>query len=174
MESNFLEQARIISKRELGSSMDDKIRAVLEGTPDKPPRSKLEPHEDVIRELRRKGRTYEDIAQFFAVHLNITVAPSTIYAFVRVRARRRQRVRTELPPVATKPAPSDLTIGATDGDVRRRIEELKRRAPPAELEKPVFHYDENEPLHLIPKAADESKTDLKLYGRNRQKAGKRD
>ena len=133
--------------------MDDKIRTALEGTPDKPPRSKLEPHEDVIRELRRKGRTYKDIAQFFAVHLNLTVAPSTIYAFVRVRARRRQRVRIEVP---TKPVPSDLRIGVSDADVRRRIEELKRRPPSAGSEKPVFHYDENEPLRLTPKDAEES------------------
>lgn len=134
--------------------MDDKIRKVLEGTPDKPPRSKLEPHEDVIRKLRRKGRTYKDIAEFFAVHLNLTVAPSTIYAFVRVRARRRQRVCIELP---TEPAPSDLRIDGSDADVRRRIEELKRRPPSsAESEKPVFHYDENEPLRLTPKDAQES------------------
>ena len=133
--------------------MDDKIRTVLEGTPDKPPRSKLEPHEDVIRELRRKGRTYKDIAQFFAVHLNLKVAPSTICAFVRVRARRLQRIHIELP---TKPAPSDLGIGVSDADGRSRIEELKRRPPSAEPEKPVFHYDENEPLRLTPKAVEES------------------
>ncbi len=137
--------------------MDDKIRTVLEGTPDKPPRSKLEPHQDVIRELRRKGRTYEDIAQFFAVHLDLKVAPSTIYAFVQVRARRRRRVRAELLPATTKPASSDLRTGATDADVRRRIEELKQRLPVEESEKPSFHYNENEPLHLIHKGADESK-----------------
>ena len=129
--------------------MDDKIRKVLEGTPDKPPRSKLEPHQDVIRELRRKGRTYEDIAQFFAVHLDLKVAPSTIYAFVQVRARRRQRLRTELPPATTKPASSDSRADATDADVRRRIEEVKQRPPVEESEKPAFHYDENAPLHLI-------------------------
>ena len=28
--------------------MNDKIRTVLEGTPDKPPRSKLEPHQDIM------------------------------------------------------------------------------------------------------------------------------
>lgn len=147
----------MISNGELGPPMDDKIRTVLEGTPDKPPRSKLEPHQDVIRELRRKGRTYEDISQFFAVHLNLKVAPSTIYAFVQVRARRRQCVRTDSPPATMKPMPPDSKAGATDADVRRRIEELKRRRPVEESEKPIFHYDENEPLHLIYKAADESK-----------------
>ncbi len=147
----------MISNGGLGAPMNDKIRAVLEGTPDKPPRSKLEPHQDVIRELRRKGRTYEDIAQFFAVHLDLKVAPSTIYAFVQVRARRRKRLRTELPQATTKPASSDSRSDATDADVRRRIKELKQRLPVEESEKPAFHYDENEPLHLIYKAVDESK-----------------
>ena len=37
--------------------MDERVRALLEKVPEKPPRSKLEPHLEVIRELRRKGRT---------------------------------------------------------------------------------------------------------------------
>ncbi len=138
--------------------MDDRIRTVLEGTPDKPPRSKLEPHQDVIGELRRKGRTHEDIAEVFAVHLGLKVAPSTIYAFVQSRyARRRRRVRAELLPATTKPASSESRSDATDADVRRRIKELKQRLPVEESEKPAFHYDENEPLHLIYKPVDESK-----------------
>jgi IS30 family transposase len=136
--------------------MDDKTRRVLDETPDKPPRSKLEPPEDVIRELRRKGRTYEDIAQFFAVHLNLKVAPSTIYAFVRVRARRRQRVRTELPQVEHHSVPSRVEAASNDADVRQRIAELKRRRRAEEPKPRLFHYDENEPLHLIPKPVKET------------------
>ena len=77
--------------------MDDNIRTVLDQMPEKN-RSKLEPHADVIRELRRKGRTYEEIANFFSERFDLKVAPSTIHAFVRVRARRHQRLRIELPP----------------------------------------------------------------------------
>lgn len=85
--------------------MDERLRALIDQIPDKPPRSKLEPHLDVIRELRRKGRTYQEIAQFFGEHLNVTVAASTIHAFVQVRARRRkQRPQIELPPATTEPA----------------------------------------------------------------------
>ena len=57
--------------------MDDDIRVTLDEMPEKAPRSKLEPHEDFIRQLRRKGRTYEEIAQFFAEKLNLKVAPVT-------------------------------------------------------------------------------------------------
>jgi hypothetical protein len=136
--------------------MDDKIRTLVEQIPEKPPRSKLEPHEDVIRQLRRKGRTYEDIAQFFADHLNLKVAPSTICAFVRVRARRRQPLHNELPAPAGNSAVSHSAIGGNDADVRRHIEELKRQ-PPAQPEKPLFHYDENEALRLVHKTNEEPK-----------------
>ena len=37
----------------------------LAGLPPKPPRSKLEPHRELIRELRRKGRTYREVARLF-------------------------------------------------------------------------------------------------------------
>ena len=129
--------------------MDDDIRITLDQMPEKAPRSKLEPHEDVIRQLRRKGRTYEEITQFFAEKLNLKVAPSTIHAFVRVRARRHHRVQIELPPTADSRM-SRSASSENDEQVRRRIEELKRRRPP-EPEKPIFHYDESEPLRLVPK-----------------------
>jgi|SRR5579862_4828875 len=134
--------------------MDDDIRVTLDQMPEKAPRSKLEPHQDVIRQLRRKGRTYEEIAQFCADKLNLKVAPSTIHAFVRVRARRQHRLRVELPPPTTNSRGSLPTISGNEEAIRQRIEELKRRRPP-EPEKPLFHYDENEPLHLIRKPAEE-------------------
>jgi hypothetical protein len=53
--------------------------------PPKPPRSKLEPHRDLIRELRRSGRTYREVAQLFQERLGLYVAPSTLHSFVKVR-----------------------------------------------------------------------------------------
>ncbi len=110
-------------------------------------RSKLEPHADIIRDLRQKGRTYEEVAQFFAERLNLKVAPSTIHAFVRVRARRHQRLRIELPSAGNS-GQSDFA-GSNDAEVRRRIEELKRRPEQDETEKPRFQYDEDKPLELV-------------------------
>jgi hypothetical protein len=53
--------------------------AELAGFPPKPPRSKLEPHRELIRELRRKGRTYREVARLFHERLGLHVAsaPST-------------------------------------------------------------------------------------------------
>jgi hypothetical protein len=133
--------------------MDEKLRTLLDQIPEKPPRSKLEPHLEVIRQLRRKGRTYQEIAEFFGEHLNITVAASTIHAFVQVRARRRQRqAPIELPPMMepeTAAANGRAGVAGTEADVMERIEALKRRRPP-EKPKPRFEYNESEPLQLAP------------------------
>jgi IS30 family transposase len=136
--------------------MDERLRALIEEMPEKPPRSKLEPHLEVIRELRRKRRTYQEIARFLADHLNVTVAASTIHAFVRVRARHRQKQsQVELPParaaeVKTATTTESRGTAATDRNIKERIEAVKRRRPP-EKPRPRFEYDENEPLQrLVP------------------------
>jgi hypothetical protein len=45
--------------------MEPMHKNILEPLPEKPPRSKLEPHRELIRELRRKGRTYREVARLF-------------------------------------------------------------------------------------------------------------
>ena len=135
--------------------MDERLRALLDQMPEKPPRSKLEPYLEVIRELRRKGRTYQEIVRFFAEHLSLTVAASTIHAFVQVRARRRRRPpQVELPPTAPgvdiATAVVDRVAAGTQADVQERIEALKQRKPPGKPQKPRFEYNENEPLQLVP------------------------
>lgn len=137
--------------------MDERLRTLIDEIPERPPRSKLEPHLEVIRELRRKGRTYQEIAQFFGEHLKVTVAASTIHAFVQVRAHRRQRREPfELPPAAeqeieTAPAAADVgRTASTEAGVMERIEALKRRRPPEKPSKPRFEYDESQPLQVVP------------------------
>ena len=59
------------------------LLAELANLPPKPPRSKLEPHRELIRELRRKGRTYREVSRLFADRLGLQVAPSTLPASTR-------------------------------------------------------------------------------------------
>jgi hypothetical protein len=88
--------------------MDERIRQLLDQIPERPPRSKLEQHAEVIRELRRKRRTYQEITVFFREHLQITVAPSTVHDFVKKRAK-QARIR---PAQVPKSSP-DSSLGAT-------------------------------------------------------------
>ena len=142
------------------AAMDPNISKLLDEIPEKPPRSKLELHADVIAALRQKRRTYHEIAEFFRDHLSITVSPSTIHDFVRVRRRRGKRpaISNSDPHIgkprddAARPA-SNFT--APGDDVHQTIAAVKRRTP-AEPPQPVFTYDENEPLKLRrkPKSGD--------------------
>jgi IS30 family transposase len=134
--------------------MDEKLRQLLDAIPERPPRSKLEPHAEVIRELRKKRRTYQEIATFFREHLELSVAPSTIYEFVKTRAKQARK-----PPQATaeweasggtSAESSAATPPGADDDVRERIRALRRQPVPAKKEPPRFAFDPEQPLTLKP------------------------
>jgi hypothetical protein len=133
-------------------AMDPVISKLLDEIPEKPPRSKLEVHADVIATLRQKRRTYCEIAEFFREHLAITVSPSTIHDFVRVRRRRGKRnVASDNQPKTS--APKDVASPPVKGtspnndDMHRKIAAMKRRTP-VEPPRLIFDYDPNEPLKL--------------------------
>ncbi len=126
--------------------MDPAISKLVEEISEKPPRSKLEPHAEVIAALRRKRRTYREIAQFFREHLAISVAPSTIHDFVRVRRRRGKR-NTDSSEQHAVPSRQVTPASVVKNDVQQRIAALKRRTPP-DQPLPLFTYEEDEPLKL--------------------------
>jgi hypothetical protein len=156
--------------------MDRRTEEFLKNAPDHPMRSRLEPHRDLIRELRRKGYPYRKIVTILRDHFALQTSKSALHDLVKVRARsdpRRNQLTlpsstlpsSTLPP--SFPAPSQgqsssdpdeaVTIGpsssspASQADVYAHFEELKRRkraaAPPQP--KPRFHYEEGEPLRLV-------------------------
>jgi hypothetical protein len=133
--------------------MDPNISKLLDEIPEKPPRSKLELHADVIAALRQKRRTYSEIAEFFRDHLAIAVAPSTIHDFVRIRRRRGKRNTVSTSERHVGNARDDATpplihVSPPCNDVQRKIAAALKRRTPAEPPQPVFIYNENEPLTL--------------------------
>ena len=111
----------------------------IDNLPEKPPRSKLEPHRELIRELRRKGRTYREVAHLFEERLGLYVAPSTLHSFVKVRAKHRKRTQFELPPIQ---------LATADSPVLDRVTAFKAK-PVVRTAKPTrFVFRENEPLTL--------------------------
>ena len=113
--------------------------AELAGFPPKPPRSKLEPHRELIRELRRKGRTYREVARRFHERLGLHVALSTLHSFVKVRAKHRKRTQFELPPVGQAAAVSPVLDPVAALKAKPAVREAKRAR---------FVFRENEPLTL--------------------------
>lgn len=73
----------------IGMSLDDQISAFLAKADTKSAPSKLEPYAELIRTLRQRRWTYRQIAAALRQDFSVTVAPSTIHAFVKVRANRK-------------------------------------------------------------------------------------
>ena len=125
--------------------MDAYLRDLVAAVPASPPRSKLEPYYEVIRELRRKRCTYRQVAQFFTERLRIQVAPSTIHAFVAVRAKRGCKSAYELPPSEISETAAPIAETSQDPDP---IAVLKQRRLASTPEPPRFEYAEDKPLEL--------------------------
>lgn len=119
--------------------MELALQNLLESLPEKSHRSKLEPHRELIRELRRKGQTYRAVARFFQERLGLYVAPSTLHSFVKVRAKHRKRTQFELPSIG---------LPATQSPVHERVAALKAKPAVREAKRAPFVFRENEPLTL--------------------------
>ena len=143
--------------------MEKSLSEILSAIPPKRPRSKLEPHYDLIRELRRRSNTYREIARILQDHVGLKVDHTTIRDFVCVRARwaKTPRLFEQLPPrtfAKGEPgsetelrvrAPTTPAAPGSRADPCARIEALKRRKPTPESADPGFHFEEGAPLRLI-------------------------
>jgi hypothetical protein len=112
--------------------MNDQLKAIMEQLPDKPPRSRLEPYKEFIEELRRRRRTYKDIANILAEKFSIHVTTAGVHDFVR---RRRA--------ANSKPRP-EVYAGMPTRIIRPVV------PPPAVTsDTHMFKFDPDEPLRLI-------------------------
>jgi hypothetical protein len=126
--------------------MDPNLLSLLDAIPQKPPRSKLETHCELIRQLRRKGCTYRDIVRILHERVGLDVAVSTIHSFIKVRAKHRKQVQYELPPVEPQ---SPVTAHINPEDVASRIAALKAKPVERKANLKHFHFEESEPLKLV-------------------------
>src|SRR5208282_172829 len=124
--------------------MDPTFLSLLDSIAQKSPRSKLETHRELIRQLRRKGCTYRDIVRILHERVGLEVAVSTIHSFVKVRAKHRKQVQYELPPLE-----SESKLISTSGDVASRIAALKAKPIEQPAKPKHFHFEESEPLKLV-------------------------
>lgn len=138
--------------------MDEAFQAILDSLPPKPARSKLEPYAELIRELRKRGRSYREIAGILGERCGVPVATHTVYNFVQVRSRSKNKAAAaerEKPVAATTKA----SVSSKPDEVAERIRALKQRPPASAAAKPekVFEYDEREPLRLKPRSDSDQK-----------------
>jgi hypothetical protein len=142
----------------------NEFQEILNSLSEKPARSRLDPYRDLIKELLSRGRTYREIARILFQKCGIHISFSAIHYFVRTRSRSKPRpakshprnskketVATTAGNEQTKIAMSRKEIPA-DEEVYQRIAELKQRPTLYNRSSKLFHYDPDEPLHIIPKA----------------------
>jgi len=141
--------------------MNPDFQDILDGLPEKPARSRLEPYRPLIEELRRRGRTYQEIVRILEEKCQLHTAVSTVNDFMRRSSRTNPSKDTKPAVVDLTGAPPATTASARwpnlakqqmspSEEVRQRIAALKQRPVPAEAPK-LFHYDPDEPLRLLPK-----------------------
>jgi hypothetical protein len=103
-----------------------------------PYQSKLEPFADLIRDWRRRRKSYRLIARMLRDEHGVVTDHTSVWSYVKVRSSSRP-VYTMTEDTARKhPAPSALDP----------IARLKAKPAPAPAT-PIFQYDENKPLTLI-------------------------
>jgi hypothetical protein len=133
--------------------MDDRFKSILESVPNKHPRSKLEPFTELIKQLRRRGHTYREIARILAEKCDMVVVSSTVVRFVATLAKKRRKYSKH--PNARKSrgkvTPTievNVAAATPDADLWKRIEALKQQpAKPLNSSK-QFEYDPDQPLQL--------------------------
>ena len=130
---------------------DTRLRESPEALPTGNPRSKLEPHYNLIRELRRRRCTYKQVAQYLADQMGLLVTPSTIHSFVAIRAKRRSArpLEYELPPLAEaeRTETTSQPVAGEDADGQNPIDRLRRR-PAAPAKERRFDFRPEEKLKL--------------------------
>ena len=143
--------------------MDAKFEAILNSLPSKRPRSRLEPYSELITEMRKRGRTYREIANVLKKACGLKVGASTVNDFVLARSKSKAtRTPSASRTIATKKNKEGLTSTYKDTEARestgrsqktlegitRTIKELKDRPPKTRTKKLLFEYNPDEPLRL--------------------------
>src|SRR5437660_11207065 len=121
---------------------EDQLRNIIAALPEKLSRSRLEPYRQLIGELRRRRRTYREIAEVLAEKCDLRISATAVHNFVRRHLRRkpnRQMRRSALSISRVEISPNKVRISAAkandperkeparDEEVWQRIAELKRR-----------------------------------------------
>ncbi len=143
--------------------MDPKFDAILNNLPAKQLRSRLEPYSDLITEMRKRGRTYREIAHVLKKACGLKVGTSTVNDFVLARSKSKAKLSlSTLRTTATKKNMEGLTGTYKDTKdhkstgkpqkapegIARTIKELKDRPLKTHAKKLLFEYNPDEPLRL--------------------------
>lgn len=95
--------------------MDPRFKTILNNLPATPPRSRLEPYQELILEMRKRGRSYREITHVLKQSCGLTVGTSTVNDFVLACSKSTMK--------RTSPAGAELVV--TGKDKKRLISTYK-------------------------------------------------
>jgi IS30 family transposase len=124
---------------------------ILDGLPEKPPRSRLEQYRELILEMRRRGRTFREIALVLGEKCGVSVVASTVYDFVKAVESSAQQIERNMIRASRESRPAvqpDRGHSADSAEVKDRIAALKARKVPTATTTPRFRFVSGEPLRL--------------------------
>jgi len=147
--------------------MDPKFQAILRTLPAKTPRSHLEPYRELILEMRKRGRSYREIAQVLKKSCGIETGASTVNDFVLAMTKSTAKRTSSTVPklsVAEKEGQAFMGLSSTyknckdtedtvstskaSEGIQRTIKALKNQLPKTHNKKVLFEYNPDEPLWL--------------------------
>jgi len=112
---------------------------------------------ELIEEMRRRGRTYRDIAEILLNQCQLRIAPSTVFRFVRTRSKAARKARSEnrqltglrqITGRAVPNIPEPIRNDSKLEEVQQRILALKTKPTAKEQKLQIFNYNPEEPLRL--------------------------
>ena len=136
--------------------MDPRFEAVLKRLPQKRYRSCLEPYKDLIREMRKRGCCYREIAQVLHEEFGLKVGMSTINDFVLSRMKSKTRVNGNRTSFSGTDRNRKTRIGTGEHhkDTQEPTRHFQTPTQPR-LSKPAphlpFKYNQDEPLRILRK-----------------------
>jgi hypothetical protein len=141
--------------------LDPEQQQIFDSVPEDGPRSRLEPHRELILRWRRQGRSYRRIRELLAEKYSVTISRQVLTRFIERRSRPR-KVEPESEQRIVQPAESSLeTAPPVTPKPRMTLEEriaqrdairaqFAKSALPAKLPdtRPRFEYDPDKPLTI--------------------------
>jgi hypothetical protein len=147
--------------------MDPKFQAILNTLAAKTPRSHLEPYRELILEMRKRGRSYREIAQVLKKSCGIKTGASTVNDFVLAMTKSTAKgTSSTVPKLSVTKKEGKAFIGssctyknckdtedtvstskALEG-IQRTVKALKDQPPQTHRKKVLFEYNPDEPLRL--------------------------
>ena len=146
--------------------MKPQFEAILKSLPPQAPRSRLHPYSELIREMRKRKRSYREITEVLRDQFGLKAGISTVRDFLRAQTKSQtKRPGRDNQNLSTTRNRKELRgtnkeREALEGTARqekafesteRHFQKSIQRGLSKPTNKPRFEYNSEEPLRILPK-----------------------